>query len=122
MKLVLLVCAFIFSFIKIDAQTSLNIFEEFKNGDSKSLSSYFNQNVEINITGMADNVFSKSQAEQIIKVFFNEYKPTGFKLFHKGGKDDYQYFIGVLYSGESKFRIYFLIKNNIIHQLRIEKI
>jgi hypothetical protein len=48
---------FIFSLLKIDAQTSLNIFEEFKNGDFKSLSSYFNQNVEINISGMADNIF-----------------------------------------------------------------
>ncbi len=95
-----------------------------KSGNSKVLSDYFNQNVELVVLDN-DNVYSKAQAEQIVSNFFNSYKPESFSVIHQGGKEGAKYVIGNLSTNNGKFRVYFLLKQNggkdYIHQLRIEK-
>ena len=61
----------------------------FKTGSAKKLATYFGENVDLSILGTA-NLYSKSQAHQILQRFFTEHKSTDFNIIHKGS----QYYIG----------------------------
>ncbi|MFC2115331.1 DUF4783 domain-containing protein [Bacteroidota bacterium] len=96
----------------------------FKAGNAEELSKFFHSNVELIILEKED-VYSRSQAEQIIRKFFTEHKPVAFKIIFEGGKENSRYAIGSLQTQETKYRVYILMKKQdespIIHQLRIEK-
>ena len=108
------------SFSQIPDEIVLSI----QSGNDVMLASYFNQNVEL-VVGSHDDVFSKSQAQQIVAEFFKANKPKQFSIIHQGGKDEARYAIGSLITNTGTFRVYFLLKNkdnnSYIHQLRIEK-
>jgi hypothetical protein len=95
-----------------------------QNGDDASLAEFFNENVEL-VVQTHDDVYSKSQAQQIVAEFFKMNKPKQFSIIHQGGKDGARYAIGSLTTNTGTFRVYFLLKNkdniSYIHQLRIEK-
>ncbi len=100
------------------------IAKSIQSGDAKSLSSYFNSNVELAIQEI-EGIYSKDQAELIIKNFFTSHKPTSFVILHRGGKDASKYAIGSLKTPSKNYRVTILIKlkdeNPYIHQLRIEE-
>lgn len=106
------------------AQIPDEIILSLKSGNSKVLSSYFNQNVELVVLDN-DNVYSKAQAQQIVSNFFNSFTSESFTVIHQGGKEGAKYVIGNLNTNNGNFRVYFLLKQNdgkdYIHQLRIEK-
>ena len=108
------------SFSQIPDEIVLSI----QSGNDVMLASYFNQNVEL-VVQSHDDVFSKSQAQQIVAEFFKANKPKQFSIIHQGGKDGARYAIGSLVTHTGTFRVYFLLKNkdnnSYIHQLRIEK-
>jgi len=94
-------------------------------GNSKILSSYFTPNVDLTVIE-TDDVYSKAQAEQILKKFFQENEPISFKIEHDGNtKAGDRYVIGTLGTEKGKFRVtYFLKQMNgtqLIKQLRIEE-
>jgi hypothetical protein len=95
-----------------------------QNGNDEVLASYFNQNVEL-VVQTHDDVFSKSQAQQIVAEFFKANKPKQFSIIHQGGKEGARYAIGSLITSTGTFRVYFLFRtkdnNSYIHQLKIEK-
>jgi hypothetical protein len=109
---------------QLKAQVPDEILQSLKSGDSKTLSEYFNQNVEL-VVLENDNVYSKAQAQQIVNKFFSSNVPESFNIIHNGGKEDARYVIGNLATSTGSFRVYFLLKKNngkdYIHQLRIEK-
>jgi len=109
---------------QLKAQVPDEIIQSFKTGDSKTLSGYFNENVEM-VVLENDNVYSKAQAQQIVNKFFNNNSPESFNVIHQGGKEGAQYVIGNLGTNKGSFRVYFLLKKNggkdYIHQLRIEE-
>jgi len=108
------------------AQIPDDLVLSFKFGNDKTLSGYFNQNIELVVPGH-DDVFSKSQAQQLVARFFKENMPESFSIIHQGssGNEGARYAIGTLVTAKGNFRVYFLLKttNNkaVIHQLRIEK-
>lgn len=106
------------------SQIPTEIVMSIQNGNDEQLSAYFNQNVEL-VVENHDDVFSKSQARQIVAEFFKSNKPKQFTIIHQGGKDGARYAIGSLVTNTGTFRVYFLLKNKdnnaYIHQLRIEK-
>ncbi|MBC8006169.1 MAG: DUF4783 domain-containing protein [Verrucomicrobia bacterium] len=108
------------SFAQIPGEVVLSI----QNGNDEMLAKYFNQNVEL-VVQSHDDVFSKSQARQIVAEFFKANKPKQFSIIHQGGKDGARYAIGSLVTSTGNFRVYFLLKNkednSYIHQLKIEK-
>jgi hypothetical protein len=108
---------------QIKAQVPDEIIQSLKTGDSKTLSAYFNQNVEL-VVLENDNVYSKAQAQQIVNKFFSSNPPESFNIIHQGGKEGAQYVIGNLVTGKGTYRVYFLLKKSggkeYIHQLRIE--
>jgi hypothetical protein len=105
------------------AQVPDEIIQSLKTGNSKTLSAYFNQNVEL-VVLENDNVYSKAQAQQIVNKFFSSNPPENFIIIHQGGKEGAQYVIGNLVTGKGTYRVYFLLKKSdgkdYIHQLRIE--
>ncbi|TKG94698.1 DUF4783 domain-containing protein [Puteibacter caeruleilacunae] len=119
-----MIIGLIFTSLSSVAQVPDEIPLSLKTGNSKTLAKYFNTNVELVVLDN-ENIYSKSQAEQIIRNFFSSNKPSGFKMIHKGGKESSMYIIGNLTAGGKTFRVYALLKKmggkSYIHQLRIEK-
>lgn len=101
-----------------------NIKKGFSTGDASLISSYFNNTIELNIGGK-EEIYSKTQAEIILKDFFKNHKPSSFETIHKGGQGASFYSIGSLKTESGNYRVTLLIKtsnnNTYIHQLRIEK-
>jgi hypothetical protein len=92
-------------------------------GNAKSFAAYFNNTIELTIVNK-DGIYSKAQAEIIIRDFFVQNPPRQFTLLHQGGKESSKYAIGNLSSDSKTYRItiYFKIDGSqlLIHQLRIE--
>ena len=109
-----------FSYAQIPDQIVASI----QSGNDAGLAEYFNENVEL-VVQTHDDVYSKSQAQQIVAEFFKSNKPKQFSIIHQGGKDSPRYAIGTLVTNTGIFRVYFLLKNKdnkfYIHQLKIEK-
>jgi hypothetical protein len=99
------------------------IITAFSSGDASALSSYFSSTLELTLHDK-EEIYSKTQAEIILRKFFADNPPSQFKIIHQGGKEQSKYAIGNLTSGSKSFRITFLLKTEenkvLIHQLRIE--
>jgi hypothetical protein len=124
MKLISLMFAF-FALTSVSiAQIPDEIILSIQNGNDAALAEFFNENVEL-VVQTHDDVYSKSQAQQIVAEFFKSNKPKQFSIIHQGGKDSPRYAIGSLITATGTFRVYFLLKNKnnkfYIHQLKIEK-
>ena len=106
------------------AQIPDQIVVSIQNGNDVSLSTFFNENVEL-VVESHDDVYSKSQAQQIVAKFFKSNKPKQFKIIHDGEKEDTSFAIGSLISANGTFRVSILLKNKnshpYIHRLLIEK-
>jgi hypothetical protein len=96
-----------------------------KTGNAASVARFFSANVDLKILGKED-VYSKAQAELILKDFFSKNPLKSFAVMHKGtSKNGDQFAIGTYESGSgTKFRSYFLFKKEgaglTIQQLRFE--
>lgn len=93
-------------------------------GKPQNISKYFNTSIELKVIEQ-EQVYSKQQAEMILKDFFGKHPVKSFTLVHKSAsKNGSQYVIGTLDTSKGKFRIYFVIKTTgtetLIQQFRIE--
>jgi len=95
----------------------------FETGNSKSLSNYFNQSVELVITGN-NKLYSKAQAQQVVSKFFSENPPESFQIISNSTKDGAKNIIGLLITKKGSFRVYIVLKKtddrDFIHLLKIE--
>ena len=97
-----------------------------KTGNAASVSKFFSANVDLKILDKED-VYSKAQAELILKDFFAKNPIKSFAVIHKGtSKNGDQFAIGTFESANGKkFRSYFLFKKEgaalTIQQLRLEE-
>jgi len=108
---------------------ALSLQEEVSNaiklGNASALAKYFNTSLDLVVPGQ-EITCSKTQAEQILKDFFQKNPPKSFKINHQGAsKDGSQFSIGTYISTADKsFRTYFLLKksgaNTLIQQLQFE--
>lgn len=111
------------SFLVLNAQDK-QIANAFTSSDYTSISKYFDQNIEI-VTPTANGMYSKQQAKQMIKSFFEANPPIKYTQKHKGGSESRSFYeIGELDCGQKKYRTYLLYnlvqeKPQII-ELRIE--
>lgn len=95
-----------------------------KTGDASGLSAHFMNNVDLTILE-TDDVYSKTQATQVARRFFDEHEPSAFAIKHQGkSKLDDHYRIGTLKTADGEFRVTYFLKNHegkyLIKQLRIE--
>jgi len=76
-------------------------------GDAETLGQYFDQTVEVAVLDQED-MYDKAQAVQIVKSFFANHKPSGFKEVHQGSSKgaDSQYVIGNMTTSSGTYRVY----------------
>lgn len=97
-----------------------------RSGDAHSVSRYFGNTIDLTIVTQ-EEVYSKVQAEQILKDFFSKNQPRSFSVIHKGeSKEGARYAIGSLMTAQGQtFRTYFYIKQQgnsaVIQELRFMK-
>ena len=86
-----------------------NILIGFSKGNAKLLSAAFPPNINVSILGKA-NLYSRSQAQQVLTTFFTQHKVTSFKIDHEGDSGGTKYFIGTYLSGKTKYRVTINVK------------
>ena len=96
-----------------------------KTGNAHELSKRFDTNIEITILDQED-LYSKAQAEAVVKAFFAKNKPSGFELIHQGSsKEGSKYGIGNMMTSNGTFRTYVMVKKKgdqyFIQELRFEE-
>ena len=82
-------------------------------GNAKALAAYFDNTVEITIQNDEGVVYSKAQAEQVMKDFFMKNSPTSFKIMHKGSSvGNSMYGIGTMQTSKGGYRVNVFYKKN----------
>ena len=76
----------------------------FKEGDAETIAKFFDENIDLKILDK-ENLYSKSQAEHILKSFFENHEPTDFEMVHEGKSGQTDYMIGDLTCGKEAFRV-----------------
>jgi hypothetical protein len=74
-----------------------------KAGNAPEIARFFDNTVEINIADKSSS-YSKSQAELVLKDFFNTNSVKTFTLDHKGENSGSQYCIGTLVTKNATYR------------------
>jgi hypothetical protein len=95
-----------------------------KTGNAKELAAHFITNIDLTVKENAD-VYSKAQAEQIMRKFFHDNPPVDMVIEHSGvSKFGDRYYIGILRARTGYFRVTFFLKKSEqdfqVKQLRIE--
>ena len=97
-----------------------NIAAAIKAGNSKELAKYFGPTVEIKLPG-SDGVFSKAQAEMIMKDFFAKSAAVSFVVNQKGNSaGGAQFIIGTYKNKNEILNVYILLKP-VTNQLMIQQ-
>ena len=95
-----------------------------RSGNSRNISKYFIEQIDLKMIDK-ESVYSKQQAEMILKDFFEKHIVKTYTVAHKSEpKNGSQYVIGALDTSKGKFKTYFLIKTSadksLVQQFRIE--
>lgn len=120
MKKCLLLAALIVCIPKIYANAIDQVAAHFAEGDAERIAQYLNSNVELSIKN-ANNVFTSQQTETILSDFFKKNPVKSFTINDRGNRNGQQFAIGLLKTQNGTYRIYFMTKNDLIQQLRIDQ-
>jgi len=103
---------------------STQIQKGLKLNNANLIASFFNTQVEMSILDKED-IFSATQAKNILSNFLSQHKVANYSMLHSGGKSGAKYYIGNIDTGTGKYRVFYLLKgkgtNYKIYQFRIEK-
>lgn len=93
-------------------------------GNATALAKNMVANVDMTLPSASD-YYSKAQAEQILRKFFDEHPPKGLSIVHEGtNRTGDSYYIGNLATAKGDFRVTFFLKKTgeayQVKQLRIE--
>jgi antitoxin component YwqK of YwqJK toxin-antitoxin module len=80
-----------------------------KAGNSAEIARFFDNTIEINMPEKS-NSYSRSQAELVLKDFFNTNIVKNFEVMHKGENAGSQYCIGTLVTRNGSFRTTIFMK------------
>jgi hypothetical protein len=124
MKRILVYFALLLSFTA-SADTFDEVVAAIKTANASQVAKYFNSNVELTVL-TSEGVYSKPQAEIIIKNFFAGNAPKNVTIQHKGSSaQGAKYAIANYESAQGKYRVYIFMKESggkmLIHELRFEK-
>ena len=102
-----------------------NIKKAFASGNAKEVSAYFDASLKLAIKEK-EGVYSKNQAEQIIKIFMDQNPPVKFEVKHcRDSAKGATFIIGTLSTQKGPYRISILLQKRgdtyLIHNLKIEE-
>lgn len=122
----------LFFWTDVFAQTSSENYDVFvpiakyiRNGDAERLSAWFAENLEVTVFSNTNDA-SRNQARQIVKSFFDTYKPRSFEINHTAGRPNMKYAYGTLTAGGESMSVTIFVscsegKSYHIQQLKFEK-
>lgn len=116
-KILIVLCLFCVQ--SICASVTSDVIAAFRSGYSEAITRNLADNIELVIDN-SDNIYSSQQTGRILAHFFKENPPISFKIVHQGKQENSEFVIGTLKTQSKEYRIYFLLKNDTIQQLRIE--
>jgi hypothetical protein len=107
------------------ADTFDDVVAAIKNANAKEVARYFNSSVELTVLN-SEGVYSKQQAEIILKNFLTANPPKNVAIQHKGSSaQGSKYAIAVYECQQGRYRAYIFMKDSgtgmLIHELRFEK-
>jgi hypothetical protein len=120
-----LILAFIFIFNLHLRDLTGEVAAAFRQGNARDLSKHFGNNIDLTVCGKQE-MYSKAQAEQVLRGFFLKHPPRNFIIKSKSTANTATPFgIGTYTSTSAEhFRVYFLVKRignqSFIQQLSIE--
>jgi hypothetical protein len=127
MKKLILLTALIISGLSTWAQepNTKAVIAALEKGNATELAGLCIPNLDLTVLGK-DDVYSRAQAEQILKKYFEQNKPTAFTTEHEGvSKVGDLYVIGKLATSTGEYRVTFFLKKAgetyQVKQLRIEQ-
>ncbi len=86
------------------------ISEALKSGDATKVGEFFNKQLELNFDD-DKAIYSKNQAEIVLKDFLQKNPPVRFEILHQGAaKEGRLYAIGKYQSNKKTFTVYVLLK------------
>ena len=103
-----------------------DVSDAIRSGKALQVSNFFSANVDLTILAQ-ENIYTKAQAEVVLKDFFSKNAPKNFTILHQGtSKEGSMYAIGNYETAAgTTYRTYFFIKvvsgKNFIQELRFEK-
>ncbi|MFA9213962.1 MAG: DUF4783 domain-containing protein [Candidatus Methylacidiphilales bacterium] len=120
MKRILLLLLFIPFISKADVFD--DVVATIKTNNSDAVGKYLNANVEITLLE-TESLCSKAQAEQMLKKFFDKYPSKVINIKHRGTSGQGAKYAIASYETASglKLRLYIFMKDNLIHELKVER-
>lgn len=96
-----------------------------KSGNAKDLAAVFTGNITLSVNDNED-VYSRAQAELVVKEFFAKNKPSAFRIIHNGtSKTGMEYIIGNMDTATGQKRVSYYISvtadKALVKELRIEE-
>lgn len=130
MKKIITILTIAFSFVLVsftnaNAQNSDldKVVKAIKSGSSSELTKYFDEYVQLTLPGQGDS-YSKAQAEQIIKDFFQNNSVKDFELKHQGNAPSGHYCVGTLQTSAGNYRtnVFMKTKGNkeVVKEIRFQ--
>ena len=123
MKTVILYTA-LFLFSSFQMISVDDVVNGMKTGNASMVSKFFDNTVELTFPDKS-NAYSKSQAELVLKDFFNTNVVKSFLVMHRGDTENSQYCIGILETKNGEYRTTFYLKQKgdkqLLQELRFEK-
>lgn len=84
-------------------------------GNADSLSTFFNKRVELSLPNFTA-ISSRDQARMILRKFFLLHQPDSFAITSENQYPDGFFVVGTLNSGDKRYRISFLTKQQLLQQ------
>jgi hypothetical protein len=111
--------------VSVFADTFDEVAVAIKNANVKEVSRFFNTSVELTVLDN-EGVYSKSQAEVILRNFFTQNPPVNVTINHRGSSaQGSKYAIATYECQKGKYRAYIFMKDSgsgmTIQELRFEK-
>lgn len=96
-----------------------------KEGDAGSLAEHFGESVDIGLPYI-DKDYGKTQAEMVMKNFFEKEPPDSFTIKESGStSENSRFFIGEYVSGENKYMLLIMLRKAdeafLIHKLKFQE-
>lgn len=124
-KKILLTFSFIALALLSQAQEAMDELKSaFGFGNVGGIIRYCGNNISLTIVGSQAN-YSRSQAEMILRDFFNKNTPKKFDIEHSGSSANMKFSIGTLFTSTGNYKTYFSVRykdgSYYIQEIRIEK-
>ncbi len=96
----------------------------FSSGNAEAVAKYFDPTLEVSVLGKR-SMYSKTQATQVLREFFNGNQPSNLTEKHNGGRGNSQFSVFTFSTGNGTFRTTIFYKGAgetaKISQIKIEK-